>query len=153
MDPAGIYARPIEYLDRHVQVGVAGDRVVAVSFPETPAADAGTEHPLLDRLVAYFEGESVPFESASVALTMASDHRDVLETLRSVPHGEDITVEQLTRMTPGLDPDTEADARLVRSALAENPVPLLVPDHRVRDGPSGAPPAVEQKLRSLEGLA
>ncbi|MFB6185175.1 MAG: methylated-DNA--[protein]-cysteine S-methyltransferase, partial [Haloarculaceae archaeon] len=26
------------------------------------------------------------------------------------------------------------------------------PDHRVRDGPSAAPPAVEQKLRAVEGL-
>ncbi|PSP51631.1 cysteine methyltransferase, partial [Halobacteriales archaeon QH_3_68_24] len=27
-----------------------------------------------------------------------------------------------------------------------------IPDHRVRDAPSSAPPAVEQRLRSLEGL-
>jgi methylated-DNA-[protein]-cysteine S-methyltransferase len=40
----------------------------------------------------------------------------------------------------------------VREALAANPVPLLIPDHRVRDGPSGAPPPVEQKLRAVEGL-
>ncbi|CCQ34894.1 methylated-DNA--protein-cysteinemethyltransferase protein [Halorhabdus tiamatea SARL4B] len=153
MEPAGIYARAIDYLDRYVQVGLAGDRIIAVSFPETPANDAATDHPLLDRLEAYFEGEPVSFESETVALTMATDHRDVLETLRSVPYGEGITVEALTRMTPGLDPDAEADVRLVRSALAENPVPLVVPDHRVRDGPSGAPPGVEQKLRSIEGLA
>jgi len=152
-EPAGIYARRIDYLDRHVQLGVAGDRVIAVSFPETPAADAGDDHPLLDRIEAYFEGETVAFESTTVALTMASDHREVLETLRSIPYGEGITVEQLVRMTPGLDPDSDEDIRLVRTALAENPAPLLIPDHRVRDGPSAAPPAVEQKLRSIEGLA
>ena len=55
-------------------------------------------------------------------------------------------------MVAGLDPEDDTDRTLVRTALAENPVPLLVPDHRVRDGPSAAPPDVEQKLRSLEGL-
>ncbi|MFB6129150.1 MAG: MGMT family protein [Halorhabdus sp.] len=153
MDPAGIYARKIDYLDRYVRIGVAGDRVIAVSFPETPADDAGEQHPLLDRLTAYFEGDHVSFESETVALTMATDHREVLETLRSVPYGEEVSVERLARMTPGLDPEADEDVRRVRSALAENPVPLVVPDHRVRDGPSGAPPAVEQKLRSIEGIA
>jgi len=152
-EPAGIYAREIAYLDRHVQIGVAGDRVIAVSFPETPADDTGTDHPLLDRIEAYFEGETVTFESVPVALTMATDHRDILETVQSVPYGEEISVEQLVQMTAGLDPDADADVRLVRTALSENPVPLLIPDHRIRDGPSGAPAAVEQKLRSVEGLA
>jgi methylated-DNA-[protein]-cysteine S-methyltransferase len=63
-----------------------------------------------------------------------------------------MTVEQVTRATPGLDPDEDADRTLVREALAENPAPLLIPDHRVRDGPSAAPAAIEQKLRAVEGL-
>ena len=33
-----------------------------------------------------------------------------------------------------------------------DPAPLLIADHRVRDGPSAAPPEIEQRLRSLEGL-
>jgi methylated-DNA-[protein]-cysteine S-methyltransferase len=55
-------------------------------------------------------------------------------------------------MTPTLDGDDQDDLIVVREALAENPVPVIVPDHRVRDGPSALPPAVEQKLRSLEDL-
>jgi len=55
-------------------------------------------------------------------------------------------------MTEGLGADDQDDQQQVREALAANPVPLLIPDHRVRDGPSGAPPAVEQKLRVVEGL-
>jgi methylated-DNA-[protein]-cysteine S-methyltransferase len=73
----------------------------------------------------------------------------VLEALRQVPYGEDVSVERLARMAAGVDPDDETT---VRTALAENPVPLVVGDHRVRDGPSAAPPAVEQRLRSVEGL-
>jgi methylated-DNA-[protein]-cysteine S-methyltransferase len=52
----------------------------------------------------------------------------------------------------GLNDEDDEDLRLLRTALAENPAPLLIPDHRVRDGPSGAPASVEQRLRSLEQL-
>jgi methylated-DNA-[protein]-cysteine S-methyltransferase len=52
----------------------------------------------------------------------------------------------------GLDDENEADVTTVRTALDANPVPVVVPDHRIRDGPSSAPPRVEQRLRSLEGL-
>jgi methylated-DNA-[protein]-cysteine S-methyltransferase len=55
-------------------------------------------------------------------------------------------------MTADLDPEDDGDLTTLRTALANNPAPLVIPDHRVRDGPSAAPPPVEQKLRSLEGL-
>ncbi len=149
---AGIYARESPYLERYVQIGVASGRVLSVSFPEAIVDDAGTDHPLLDRIQAYLEGERDDFEDVDVAMTMPSDHRDILEALRTVPYGEGITVETLTRMTSGLDHETESDHQLVRTALAENPAPLVIPDHRVSDGPSASPPTVEQRLRSLEGI-
>jgi methylated-DNA-[protein]-cysteine S-methyltransferase len=149
---SGIYARESPYLERYVQFGVASGRVLSVSFPETPDSGAGTEHPLLDRIEAYLEGAEDDFEDVEVAMTMPTDHRGVLEALRGVPYGESITVETLARMTSGLDHETEADRRLVRTALSENPAPLFVPDHRVSDGPSAAPPPVEQRLRAIEGL-
>ncbi|MFB6201610.1 MAG: MGMT family protein [Halorhabdus sp.] len=152
-ETSGIVAREVTFVDRAVQLGIASGRVIAVSFPETPPASAETDHPLLDDIAAYFEGEPIDFADCEVALTMATDQREVLEVVRSVPYGESVSVAQLTRMTPGLDPEREDDVSLVRTALAANPVPLLVPDHRVTDGPSAAPPAVEQQLRSIEGLA
>ena len=148
---AGIYARESTYLERYVQVGVAGGRVLSVSFPEAPD-DAGTDLPLLDRIQAYLEGSETDFSDVDVAMTMSTDQRDVLETVRGVPYGEGVSVRDLARMTPGLDPDDEEAGQLVRTALDENPAPLVIPDHRVRDGPSAAPPKVEQRLRSLEGL-
>jgi methylated-DNA-[protein]-cysteine S-methyltransferase len=149
---AGIYARESSYLERYVQFGAAGGRVLSVSFPETADPEAGTDHPLLDRMDAYLEGTAEDFEDVDVAMTMPTDRREILEALRTVPYGEEITVEALTRMTAGLDPETEADRRLVRTALSENPAPLFIPDHRVTDGPSAAPPSVEVRLRSIEGL-
>lgn len=149
---AGIYAREIPQLGRYVQFGIAGDRVISVSFPESPDEDAENEHDILDQVAMYFEGERVELDTIPVGLTVPTDQRTVLETLRSVPYGEDISVEQLARMTPGLDPEETDDINLVRDTLSNNPLALLVPDHRVGDGPSGAPHAVEQKMRALEGL-
>jgi len=149
---AGIYARESTYLDCHVQLGVAQGRVISVSFPQESEADAESEHELLDRITAYLQGDRDDFADVTVALTMATDQREVLERVREIPYGDQATVEQLARMVPDHDPDEDGDRRLVRDALANNPAPIFVPDHRVRDGPSGAPPGVEQKLRAVEGL-
>ena len=149
---AGIYARESGYLDCHVQLGLAQGRVISVSFPARPESGAETDHELLDRIEAYLQGERDDFADVTVALTMPTDRRAVLESVREVPYGEQATVEQVARMTAGLDSEEADDRTLVREALADNPVPLFVPDHRVRDGPSGAPPVVEQRLRSVEGL-
>ena len=150
---AGIYARESPYLDRYVQVGAASGRVLRVTFPENPDADAEEAHPVLDRIFEYLEGlEEVTFEDVQVALTVPTDQRAVLEQVRQIPYGDQVSVETLARMTPDLDHEDEDDLILVRTALDENPAPILIPDHRVRDGPSAAPPAVEQKLRSLEEL-
>ena len=149
---AGIYARESEYLERHVQVGFASGRVLSVTFPETPDEDAIGELPLLDRIQAYLEGEEDDFADVDVAMTMPTDRRQVLEAVRGVPYGEQVTVKKLASLTPDLEADDDEAHQLVRTALAENPTPLVIPDHRVRDGPSAAPPEVEQRLRSLEGL-
>ncbi|AGB36501.1 MGMT family protein [Natronococcus occultus] len=150
---AGIYARESSYLDRYVQVGVAGGRVLRVTFPETPEDDAEDAHPVLDRIFEYLDGlEEIAFDDVQVAMTMPTDQRAVLEGVREIPYGDQVDVRTLTRMTPELDHEDDADLTLVRTALDSNPAPILVPDHRVRDGPSAAPPPIEQKLRSLEGL-
>lgn len=153
MDDAGIYARRIPSLDRAVQIGVAGGRVISVSFPRDPDADAGDDHALLDRIEAYFAGDHETFEGVTVALTLPTRFRPVLEALRGVPYGETVTVEALARMTPGLDAEDASDRETVREALGENPAPLLVPDHRVRDGTSVAPDDVVARLREVEGIA
>lgn len=151
-DAAGIFARESAYLDRYVQVGVAAGKVISVSFPAEPDGDAGRDHPVLERIDAYLEGVEDDFRDVPVGLTVSSERRSVLEATREIPYGEQVTVAALVRMTPGLDADDEGDRELARGALADNPTPILIPDHRVRDGASAAPPEVEQKLRSLEGL-
>ncbi|ELY59603.1 MGMT family protein [Natronolimnohabitans innermongolicus] len=150
---AGIYVRESSYLDRYVQFGAASGRVLSVSFPTAPDDDADDDHPVLDQIFEYLDGlEEVHFDEIQIALTVPTDQRAVLEHVRQIPYGDQVDVDTLARMTPELDHKDEDDLILARTALDENPAPLLIPDHRVRDGPSAAPPSVEQKLRSLEGL-
>lgn len=149
MEHPGIYGREAPALERAVQVGYASGKVISVSFPTALPADAEHDHPLLDRIVAYLEGHREQFDDVEVALTVPTDHRTVLQALRGVPYGEEVAAAQLARMSPGLDED---DDQVIRGALADNPAPLVVPDHRVRDVPSAAPPTVERTLRQLEEL-
>ncbi len=151
-ETAGIYAQESPYLERVVQIGVASGRVLRVTFPHEAEEDALPDHAVLDRIMAYLEGVEDDFSEVQVALTVPTDQRGVLEAVRNIPYGDQVNVETVARMTSGIDHTEEADLELVRTALDANPAPILVPDHRVRDGPSAAPPDVEQKLRSLEGL-
>lgn len=151
-ETAGIYARESSFLDRCVEVGIASGRVVSVSFPGSLASEAEPDHDLLDRISEYLEGVKDDFADIECALTVPTDQRAVLDAVREVPYGSQVSVERLARRVPDLDADDEDDRDRIRTALDTNPVPLVIPDHRVRDAPSAAPPKIEQRLRSLEGL-
>lgn len=152
MEQAGIYARESPTLGRYVQIGVAGGKVISVSFPESVDPDSPSEHPILDRIFAYLAGDETDLLDVTVALTVPTDRRRVLEATRNIPYGEQVPLELVARMAGVYDPDDDEWRTIVQSALAENPAPLLLPDHRVWGGPSAAPPAVAQKLRSIEGI-
>ena len=151
MDAAGIYARESQALGRSVQIGVAGSKLISVSFPTEPDQGAGNDHPLLDRIADYLDGDPVDFADVDVGLTVPTDQRAVLEELRTVPYGESVSAETVARMTPTLD-DVEAGVGVVRTAVERNPTPLVVPDHRVRDASGPAPDAVTRYLREREGI-
>ncbi|WP_224269928.1 MGMT family protein [Haloprofundus salinisoli] len=148
MEDAGIYARESPTLDGVVQLGVAGGRVIDVSFLDSVPDDAEPDHPLLDRIFDYLDGAEDHFDDAPVALTVPTDRRGVLEAVRNVPYGETISVERLARLA-GLDADEEEDIRLVENALRSNPVPLLIPDHRI-EARGATPEDVAAALRRVE---
>lgn len=149
MTAAGVFARQFDSLDSVVQLGVAGDRVISVSFPERVPADAETDHELLDAIDQYFHGDLTAVEGADIGLTVPTEHRAVLEALDSVSAGNTVTVSRLARLA-GLDPSDEDDLETVRDALRENPIPIFLPDHRVRDGQGATPPQIAAALRRLE---
>lgn len=147
-DQAGIYARTSDFLERCLQLGIAQGRILSVDFPRECDDDASSEHELLDRIEAYLAGEPEDFDDVQIALTVPTEQRTVLEAVRSIPYGQETDMEQLAAMVPEQEPETEQ----IRGALAGNPTPLLVPTHRVRDGPGSAPADVCEKLRAVEGL-
>jgi methylated-DNA-[protein]-cysteine S-methyltransferase len=144
----GIYARESSVLGRAIQIGVAADRVISVSFPEAVPADADPDHPLLDRIFDYLDGAEDHFDDVTVALTVPTEQRTVLEAVRNVPYGETVDVARVARLA-GLDDEDADDVETVREALRSNPVPLFIPDHRV-SGPGATPSAVAERLRELE---
>ncbi|WP_348611914.1 MGMT family protein [Halobaculum rarum] len=148
----GVFGREYDAIDRAVELGTASGRLISVSFPETLPSDADGEHPLLDRIHEYLDGAEDDFADVEVAITVPTDQRSVLESVRTVPYGESVDLVLIARMTGGLDHEEEADLRIVREALRANPLPIVVPDHRVRDAAGATPEPTAARLREIEGI-
>ena len=108
--------------------------------------------PLQQRIARYFEGEPVDFlTDPPVSLDGVSPFaRKVLVACRAIPYGQTATYSQLAAGigSPGA-------ARAVGGVMARNPVPLLIPCHRVlrADGGLGgfsAPGGTTAKRRMLD---
>jgi len=106
---------------------------------------------LQKQIAAYFDGTRIDF-SPKIPLDLdrlSPFHRSVLTACREIRFGQTITYAELAARA-----GRPAAARAVGSALAKNPLPLLVPCHRVlrSDGQIGgfsAPGAITVKKRLL----
>jgi len=106
---------------------------------------------LQERITAYFEGENVDFSTdPAVDLTGRGPfERAVLNACRQIPAGQALTYTVLAEKI-----GRPHAARAVGNALAGNPIPLIVPCHRVirADGGLGgfsAPGGTATKQRLL----
>lgn len=107
---------------------------------------------LQERIRAYFEGENVSF-SRDIPVVLdgfSVFQRRVLQACRRIGYGERVSYSALARRLgrPGA-------ARAVGNALAKNPLPLIIPCHRVvrSDGEIGGFSAIggiELKEKMLE---
>lgn len=148
---SGVFAREYDAIGRAVEVGFAGGKLIAVSFPADVPADADADHPLLDRIGDHLAGGDERFDVVDIGLTVPTDERRVLETLRELPVGESSSVSRLTRLA-GLDDNDATDLESVTRALRGNPLPIVLPDHRVEGGPYATPGEVRSTLRRVEGM-
>ena len=146
----GIYAQRFDELDTVIQLGVASGQVIDVSFPDTAPDDATTDHEVFTLINDYLDGDRLALTDVEIALTVPTDHRQVLDALQNVSAGNTVTVSRLARLA-GIDEDSEEDQAAIRDALQANPVPLLIPDHRVHDAQGATPSDVAATLRDLEG--
>lgn len=114
--------------------------------------DKDFQQDLQERICAYYEGEPVDFRTDPVLHLEGSGPfaRAVLAACRNIGFGQTMTYSVLAQIVgrPGA-------ARAVGSVMAGNPVPLIVPCHRVlrTDGGLGgfsAPGGIAVKQRMLD---
>lgn len=128
--------KPELYFDQYdTQVGVvgilagpAGVRQVGWRLDARGASlePDETVQAALGQLREYFAGQRRDFDLVLDLPPLEPSTRAVLEALRTVPYGETITYAELARRS-----GTGLPARAIGSVMAANPVPILIPCHRV----------------------
>jgi O-6-methylguanine DNA methyltransferase len=117
-----------------------------------PEFDKALYKPLQDKIIAYFEGKTVDFNTARLASPQNPSPftRSVLSACRKIPLGKTLTYSQLAAKI-----GRPKAVRAVANALADNPLPLIIPCHRVirSDGQVGgfsAPGGKKLKTRLIK---
>ena len=114
---------------------------------ETPPPGAAD---VIDRIVALMEGEPIDFADCQLDLRGTSEfERHVYSAALAIPPGQTLTYGEIAAQIG----DAGA-ARAVGQALGANPVPIVVPCHRVvaasgKSGGFSAPGGAKTKLRML----
>jgi methylated-DNA-[protein]-cysteine S-methyltransferase len=112
---------------------------------------------VVDQAKRYFDGEQVDFTPIPLDLTEIDPaRRSIYDALRKVAFGETVTYGELAKRAGATQPQAAQD---VGVAMARNPVPLIIPCHRVlaaggKLGGFSAPGRTEAKQRmlALEGV-
>lgn len=92
---------------------------------ESPKFEKNLLKSLQDKIIAYFEGNPVKF-AAPALKHLPSFTRKVLAACGKIPSGQTVSYSQLARMI-----GRPRAGRAVGNALAKNPIPLIIPCHRV----------------------
>lgn len=102
-----------------------------VTGPDDPALRGSTEAPsladdLAGRLTRYFRGDDVTFEDLSTPAGSAFFNR-CWDACRRIPRGETRSYAEVAVMAGG----GRGSARAVGQAMRRNPLPIVIPCHRV----------------------
>jgi methylated-DNA-[protein]-cysteine S-methyltransferase len=105
----------------------------------------------------YFAGERIDFDAIGLDLSNVDPfRRSIYDALRKVGFGATVTYGELAKRVGAREPQAAQD---VGVAMARNPVPLIIPCHRVlaaggKLGGFSAPGRTEtkQKMLALEGV-
>lgn len=124
-----------------------------IRFLDEPL-DNVTEIPgnIVDELLAYFAGELREFSVETDLENVSGFTRKVLTATAEIPYGETVSYGEIARRI-GMPGATQA----VGNALGANPVPIVVPCHRVirSDGSMGwftGGPHIKRALLRIEGV-
>ena len=137
-----IFSKP---LDCYVYIGVSGDKVASVEFRHFGEPK---KLPITDDLTRYFSGKPVDFLKYDVCLEEFTPFEQaVLNETRKISYGNTITYAELADRI-----GKAGAARAVGNALSKNPVPIVIPCHRVvgKDNIGGYSQDIEIKKRLLK---
>jgi len=141
----------VEYLGRGTRL--AGSRLARLPGVE-PVADGRDLEAFHRELAEYLEGRRRELRwPIDLRLVRSDFHRDVLATTSSVPYGAVISYAGLAR-----EVGRPSAVRAVAQALRWNPLPIVIPCHRVigssgaLTGYAGGATTRKQKLLSVEGI-
>jgi methylated-DNA-[protein]-cysteine S-methyltransferase len=133
-----------------VSLRVAGGRIVALSWKEDPSEASPLQTEGLRQVAEYFAGTRQVFD---LPLDWGSGlHAKVRHAMAAIPFGETRTYGQIAKAVG-------APAQAVGQACGANPIPILIPCHRILSatglGGFSAPGGVETKVALLrhEGAA
>ncbi|MEM2933626.1 MAG: methylated-DNA--[protein]-cysteine S-methyltransferase [Methanocellales archaeon] len=138
-------------LELYINIEMGNGTVKRLIFSRGPRGKEAKGR-VIEDLKRYLNGEAVDFSKYSISLSnLTSFERAVLLETRKIPFGVAISYSELaSRMgTSGI--------RAVGNALAKNPVPIVIPCHRVvhKNGSLGGYKGgvkVKQKLLEIEGV-
>lgn len=143
----------------------SGERVVRVTFGHRSARSAcraaghdvcsegrltGSEQGLVERLTGLAEGQPQWFSDVSVDVGVRTSFaRRVLDQCRQIPWGSTVTYGELAARS-----GSSRAARAVGNVMSKNPIPLIIPCHRVVAaggalGGFSAPSGISMKKRLL----
>ena len=151
--PRGLVAVQLPEKDRAATERRLAAKAASAGPAEPPAAIAS----VIGDVTRYLAGEPVEFSSVAVDLDgIDAFRRKLYETMRAIPFGGTTTYGALAKEIGLLEPEA---ARDVGAAMGRNPVPIVIPCHRVLA--AGGKPggfsayggtATKEKLLALEGV-
>lgn len=138
-----IYSR---ILDRYIEI-IYSSLLYSIRFiqPEKRFTEI-KKHPVTHQLERYFNGEHIIFSCNIDISNLTLFERKVLEEVRNIKYGETLTYSELAEKIGS------RAIRAVGNALSKNPVPIVIPCHRIvgKNTIGGYSAGIEIKTRLLE---
>jgi len=120
------FVRYCPELELYIDLALRGQRVARLELRQVPPAASGRDHPILRRILDHVRTGRDDLRDVPVELPTPPFERKVLEELRRIPVGETRSYGEIARRIghPGA-------SRAVGNACGSNPVPIVIPCHRV----------------------
>lgn len=140
-----------KYLCMYIVVETTGNAVKSLTMTRAKPAFKPQGSEVIRSLEAYFKNGRQDFSRFKLSLDGMTDfQKDVLTTISKIPPGETMTYGEVAKAAgkPGA-------ARAVGNVMASNPIPIILPCHRVvaSNGLGGFTGGldIKRKLLKLEG--